>query len=433
MTRSAVCMFLTLALPGFAQEKGVQLRGLSVYAGDDDSYYPIVVRTSVDHDGKPLGRHNHLTIQFDVLADEPPDLQIRFFHCNRDWVVDDNLFVNDNNHNTSFTLRYVTSPGGVIGYTYRYINTFPDGEDAVRFDYSGNWIFRIMNKDQSTVLADGRFFVVDDITPTSVLVVNDYLTANVSPFNQIQKVVARVQLPQEVGGFFYTTADVYQNRRFHHPYRIDMWDRDPYTHVDGLNSGERVFRITNILPGNDYRMLDLSNATRYPNWSLVRPAGGADQLRPFWRTGTDRNGEATLNRFTGLNSDYLDVLFRLDMTAADYRALTAGARAIYLAGPFNFWNPTEKDKLERDDAELAYVLRMQLRRGIYDYQYVTGVGNPATGEVTDQDWIAIEGNDWRTTNRYTVFIYFNDPRFGGFDRIVGMGIGNSVQTVPGTY
>lgn len=417
----------------FSQPNNVVLRGLSVYVEDDETTFPVLVRDTVDENGKPVRAYNRLTIQFDVLATEPPPLLIRFYHCNRNWVVDDNLFVNDNLHNTSFRLGYVASPGGVHSYRYRYINKFPDEDDAVRFDYSGNWIFQIWDKEQSTLYAEGRFIVADSLLPTTVLVANDYLTANTSPFNQIHAVSSRVKLPREADGYFYTTVDVYMNRRIHQPYRIDAWDRDPYTKVEGFGTGERIFTITNILPGNEYRVLDLSNVARYPNNIVVRSVEGADHIRLFWRTGNDRNGIALRNPFTGLYSEYLDVIFRLDLLERDYTALTAGGRGIYLVGEFNFWNPSEEDRLAWDEMERSYVVRKLLRRGVYDYQYVTGRFDARTGSVGDQDWTAIEGNDWRTTNVYRTLVYFNDPRFGGFDRIVGIGYGTSVQSQSGSY
>jgi len=426
-----LCFYLLMFAPTSAQHFIV--RGLSVYVEDDESTFPILVRDTVDQDGKPVRPYPRLTIQFDVVASEPPQLRIQFQHCNRNWEVDNNAFINDPNHTTSFVLQYRASPGGVEGYDYRYINSFPDADDVVRFDYSGNWMFRILDPERTTVVAEGRFFVVDRIAPTTVSVTNDYLTANASPLNQIHKVAVRVRLPQEADGLYMTTIDVYQNRRLSHPYRCDAWDRDPYTHVEGFNTGERIFTISNILPGNEYRVLDLSNVTRYPNYTLVRLVEGADHLRLFWRTGADHDGESQLNRFTGLSSDYLEVLFRLDMLERDYRGLTAGGRDIFLAGEFNFWNPSKEDRLAWDEAERSYVVRKLLRRGIYDYQYVTGRWDAATNTVLDHDWTAVEGNDWRTTNTYRALVYFNDPRFGGFDRLVGFGKGTSSAPQPGSY
>lgn len=390
------------------------IRGIAVYGGDDEANFPIVMN------GK-------ITIQFDVLAERPPTLKARFYHCNRDWIVDKNIFVNDESRNTSAILSFTTSPNGVRGYNYRYINSFPDG-DFVRFEYSGNWIFKIMDKDLTTTYAEGRFFVAEASTPTSVVVTNEYLTANNFPYNQIHRVVAKITLPSEQEAQYFTTVDVYQNRRIHNSYRIDTWDRDPYTKVEGFNTGKRIFSIRNILPGNEYRTLDLSNATRYPNFQQAKNVEGVDLMRQFWRTGNDRNGEAVLNRFEGLNSDYLEYVFRLDLTKTDYRLVTAGDKDIFLVGEFNFWNPTAEDKLVYDEIERSYVVKKFVRRGIYDYQYVVGKWNPRLQSVEQQDWLAIEGTDVRTTNLYTVVVYYNDPRFGGFDRIVGVAQGRS----PGT-
>ena len=429
-------VFLLLSLligeSALTQTGDTILRGLAIYGGNAEGNFPAVVRRKVDEDGKPVGTSSVVTIQFDVLAGLVPELKIRFTHCNRNWVPDDNLFVNDNNHNTSFFLDYRNSPGGVKGYSYRYTNSFPDRDDAVRFDYSGNWIFRILDKKETVVFATGRFFVVDEIRPTAMRVSNDYLTANSSPNNQIHKVVVQVKLADEIDGSRQTTVDIYQNRRIHNPYRIDMWDTDPYTFVEGQNTGERIFKISNIIPGNEYRVWDLGNVTRYPNRTSIRNVNGADQLRLFWRTGADHNGEAIRNAFTGLNSDYLEVLFRLDMTSTDYRSVTRGGKEIFLAGEFNFWNPMKDDALAYNDTERSYVVKKILPRGIYDYQYVVGTWDASREIVTNQDWSAIEGNDWRTTNTYTAMVYYNDPRFGGFDRIVGMAHAGSVQEPPGS-
>lgn len=404
---------LLLLLPAQAREMFV-LRGLAVYGGDREENFPLVIN------GK-------ITIQFDVLADQPPILRARFYHCSRDWEIDQNFFVNDEARNTSGVLAFTPSPNGVRGYSYRYVNTFPDGE-FVQFAYSGNWVFKIMDETLATTYAEGRFIVAEGLVQPKVTVTNEFLTTKNFPHNQVHKVVASVTLPSENEAYYVTTMDVYQNRRLYNACRIDTWDRNPYTKVEGFNTGQRIFSIRDIVPGNEYRLLDLGNPTRYPILQPARHIDGVDLPRHFWRTGSDRNGEATLNSFTGVNSDYLEFLFRLDMTTTERRTLTGSGYGIYVVGQFNFWNPTREDELVYDEAERAYVVRKLLRRGIYDYQYISGIWNPTTQSVEQQDWVALEGTDVRTTNVYTVVVYYNDPRFGGFDRIVGIGQAKS----PGT-
>jgi len=417
---------------GADDEKAPRVRGLSVYGMDNEQNLPVIVRDSIDRHGKPVRPQQYITIQFDILADDPPEMKIKFFHCDRDWKPDVNLFVQDEIHNTSFVLDFQTAPNGVSNYRYRYINRFPDTQDVVRFDYSGKWIFTLTDKSESTVFGGGRFIVVDNSAPTRLSVVNEYLTENSSPLNQIHKVIVHVTLPSEVEGSYFTTVDVLQNRRFDHSFRIGVNDRDPYTFVEGYGTGERTFGVSDIYPGNEYRTLDIGNATRYRNRDVVRLVEGADQMRSFWRTGPDRNGTAVLNRFSGINSDYLEVLFRLDLTGSDLRSVTAGGRDIYLVGPFNQWEPTPDYRLAYDETEHSLVTVQLLRRGVYDYQYVTGIWDEATQTVTQQDWLVLEGNDWRTSDVYTALVYYNDPRFGGFDRIVGFAQATSVAALPGS-
>ncbi len=433
VTRILFCAMLVFSANGIAQEDEVLIRGLTVYGMDNETTPPIIVRDTVLTTGRAVIRDQYITIQFDVVASDPPPLRILFLHCDRNWVPDNNLFVQDEQHNTSFSLDFRTSPGGVSRYRYRYANRFPDERGIVQFRYSGNWMFRIVDKEEKNEYGAGRFFVVDDVSQVVVTVKNEYHPDKHSPLNQVNKVLVTVTLPQEVEGIYYSAVDVYQNRRFYTPYRIDSNDRDPFTFVSGQNSGKRVFSRSDIQPGNEYRMLDLGNATRYPNGNLVRPVGGVDQQRNMWRTGNDRNGIATLSKFTGNNSDYLEVLFRLQLTDSERRMALNNNRGIFLVSQHNAWSPGQDDELLFDKTENAFSVRKLLRRGIYDYQYITGVWNPASGEVMDQDWLVLEGNDWRTSLIYTAFVYYDDPRFGGFTRIVGYGTGVSSATAPGTH
>ncbi len=433
-----LCMFV-LGLPGGDSLKAGNggtnvpiVRGLSVYGMDDEQRFPVILRDSLDRDGKPTRPGQYITIQFDVLADDPPPLKIRFFHCDRNWTPDESFFVQDELHNTSFVLEYSPAQDGVLNYSYRYINRFPDRSDVVRFDYSGKWMFTLLDRSETTVLGGGRFIVADRIAPPRVSVTNDYLTENSSPLNQVHTVTVEVGLPSEAEGPFFTAVDIVQNRRLDQAVRVDVSDRDPYTHVNGYGTGMRTFTVADIYPGNEYRTLDLSNTTRYPNRSLVRPVEGADQMRYYWRTGPDRNGTAVMNSFTGVNSDYLEVLFRLDLTGSDRRSVMAGGRDIYLVGPFNQWEPTPGYRLAYDETEHSLVSTQLLRRGVYDYQYVTGLWDETSQTVTQQDWLVLEGNDWRTSNVYTALVYYNDPRFGGFDRIVGFGQTTGAAVVPGS-
>jgi len=58
-----------------------------------------------------------------------------------------------------------------------------------------------------------------------------------------------------------------------------------------------------------------------------------------------------------------------------------------------------------------------LKRGAYDYQYVTA--DIINGEIKNADWQYLEGNSWETSNEYHIFVYYTDPNYGGYDKIIG--------------
>jgi len=58
-----------------------------------------------------------------------------------------------------------------------------------------------------------------------------------------------------------------------------------------------------------------------------------------------------------------------------------------------------------------YNKSIELKRGIFDYQYVAA--DFINGEVKNQDWIQLEGNFWETENDYYIFIFYQDQDSGG--------------------
>ncbi|MBI4419085.1 MAG: hypothetical protein HY563_09925, partial [Ignavibacteriales bacterium] len=152
-----------------------------------------------------------------------------------------------------------------------------------------------------------------------------------------------------------------------------------------------------VFPGNEYRVFDIRNVDQYPQDRPARLRGGADVSRFLAKPLPDNEGGSAIIRDSKY-AEYLDVEFEL--------LWDSETDSVYIAGDFNGWNPLLGGPLKRNGNR--YTWQTSLRRGRYDYQYVVG-----------NDWILLEGNDWRTVNRYTALVYYRDPRFGGFDRIMG--------------
>ncbi len=406
LTMAGVCSSAALA--------GVHVMGLRIYANGDEYQVPIITQAG------------YITIEFDVDTPVPPNLQILFTHASKDWVPDNNIFLNDSYHNRSQSLLFTTAPNGVRYYTFHYRNSFPDSMNVVRFLYSGNYIFSIFEKEhENAILAEGRFIVVENLVPTSMTVANRYYPETASPYNQMHFITVHVDVPpgdnqSEENGLFHPnvkTVDIFQNWKLYNPFRVDVDNRTPDTFVEDFTMPSKIFTIRNVPPGNEYRRLDLSSGKFYPNYVPVQLIGGADLSRFQWQGSLDANGAAKLRPFTGGNSEYLDVTMRLKLPSP-------ARKRIFLVGAFNAWMPLTQYEMTDDSSSGEYRCRLWLRRGVYDYQYVLGdVDN--NGTIINQDWLALEGNDWRTTEHYTAVVYYRDNRFGGFDRAVGMAAAKS--------
>ncbi len=408
-----IIIFVLYFLPSVSTAN-VTIMGLRIYADSDEYEVPIITQTQ------------RITIEFDVDTPVPPNLQILFMHASKDWVPDNNIFLNDLYHNRSQSLLFTTAPNGVHHYTFHYLNSFPDSFSVVRFLYSGNYIFSIFEKEhENTILAEGRFIVVENLVAATMSVANRYYPETAAPFNQMQYITVHVNVPSgdnqpEENRLFHPnvkTVDIFQNWKLYNPSRIDVDNRTPDTFVDNFVLPEKTFTIRNVAPGNEYRRLDLSSSRFYPNYEPVQLIGGADLSRFQWQGALDANGAAKLRPFVGGNSEYLDVTMRLKLPSP-------ASKRIFLVGAFNAWMPSQQYEMAYDDSLGEYRCRLWLRRGVYDYQYVLGDVD-RYGAVVNQDWLALEGNDWRTTERYTAVVYYRDNRFGGFDRAVGMAVAKS--------
>ncbi|MFZ4619690.1 MAG: type IX secretion system plug protein domain-containing protein [Bacteroidota bacterium] len=411
----SILFLLTAAVSVLSAQ--TEIFGLRTFANNDEYRPPIITKDE------------YITIEFDVTTDLPPNLNVIFRHTSKDWVVDRNTFVNYEPKLRSEALLYSTAPNGVYHYTYRYRNFFPNRKSFVEFPYSGNYIYTIVDRDaRDQVLAEGRFIIAETGVPVSMKVENKYHPEYSSPLNQMNYVTLNISAPNE-----YTatderaimhsdirTVDIIKNWDLTHPMRIEVDKRTPDTFVEFYTMPNKVFSKRDVSPGNEYRRLDISSTQMYPNNRLVILRDQPDVSRYLWPGKPDANGSSKLSIFTDANSDYLEIEMRL-------RLAQKPSRRIFVVGGFTDWVVLPEYEMVQDSATGLFQSRFWARRGVYDYQYVLGDVD-AKGNVIDQDWTALEGNDWRTINRLTALVYYYDRRFGGFDRVVGFVRGRN----PGT-
>jgi hypothetical protein len=165
--------------------------------------------------------------------------------------------------------------------------------------------------------------------------------------------------------------------------------------------------IRDIKPGNEYRQTDLRNTNKFQSGNVKAQFDGIEYPR-FDKFGRkDLNGGEELTNYNNDYADYLNVTF-------SFRPADNFYGNIYLTGAFNNWQVLPAYQMINDGG--LYNKTIELKRGIFDYQYV--IADFINGEIKNQDWVQLEGNFWETENVYHIFIFYQDPDFGGFDRII---------------
>lgn len=414
MNRSLLILSFSLLSAARGQEvfsdriKGVRLSSAL------QAEFPVVIQDSTS-----------ILLEFDTDASWPEDFKLKWYHCDRSWNTTRSSFINDQVRNVSrFPLSYEVAPTGVRHYRFHYTVRIPGISALERFPFSGNYQFELWNQNENELLAQFRLFVVERTLRPTMKIVNRQLPSLEHPWNKAHKVEVQVVLPERIAQpptstttgtgawelqtrqeyllpILVNAVDVYKNRELIHPYRIEVNKPSPNTFVYGIGTRRLRFVADHLRPGNEYRRLDLRNVDDYPPDGPVRPKLGADVSRMQFRASQDQDGVAILtqgNRY----ADYLSFQFEFVDETRD------GQDSIYVVGEFNGWTPTPKSLMHYDPRSKRFVWQTSLRRGQYDYQYVLG-----------NDWIVLEGNDWRTLNVYSALVYYRDERYGGFDRIVG--------------
>ena len=348
-----------------------------------------------------------ITISFDFFEEKPADIRMKFIHCDKDWKATESGFINDEFRNSIRTpIPFVPAPKGVSRTRFVYSVTIPGFGGVDSLPYSGNYMVELWAKEENELLGRGRFFVVEQQKDASMKVFNRYLPSEASPRNLVNKIVLSYKVPDAKEESVtilpdFLTVDVYKNRELDWPQRINVNDASPNTFIEGWGTKDLKFIVDNLIPGNEYRRLDLRNVDWYPPGQVVRSRDGADVSRYLHHGATDHNGGSILVT-AGRYSDYVEYQFELLPFDKNDRT------PMFVVGDFNGWKPSTAWQLTYDLEAERYRLVCSLHRGAYDYAYVYGT----------EDLVTYEGNDWRTVNVYSAFLYYHDARLGGYDRIV---------------
>lgn len=401
LKRIFLSILLIIILSAFGTAQNVEIKSLKTYTSSSSTSFPLLTGS------------NKLIIEFDVDAVYPPELNVLFRFCDKDWKPTDNIFLLNQGKDVAYFLDYSTLPNTVEGAAYHFENSFPDSDGYVNFPYSGKWKYYIVDsQDRSKIFAEGKFIVINDVEvePGIEIQNKEMDDKNYFPidFGNVFWITASFELPDGLFPGFVSHVEIIQNHKVDFPYIID---RSYTTNMRIYNWDANTkfsFTARDVFPGNEYRQADLRNINKYTTADVQAQFEGFETTRYFRSGARDLNGGFILTDYKDPFSTYMNVKFSIkpaDIPDGD----------VYLTGSFNNWEVSGSYKMSESAG--LYSITIPLKRGIYDYQYV--VVQESYGEIKNIDWLKLEGNNWGTSNEFTILVYYQDPNFGGYDRIIG--------------
>ena len=397
--RITLLIFFLLPL-SFSFSEDVIIKSLRVYSSNDETLLPVISEGS------------NITIEFDIESEFEPNLNIIFRFCDKDWNPTDNIFLTNLGKNTAYFLELKTLPTTVENAKYHFKDIFPGNYDDVEFPFSGKWMFYVTeSNDSSIVYASGRFYVILNEIKLNVTLKREQLEDKVYSPADLAKafnITAAFNIPDEMFPQFVDHLEIIENQKIYQPVIVDRnfntnrrqfyWD------------GNRKFSFTarDIYPVKEYRQTDLRNINVFNSKDVKAQFDGIEYSRFFKEAKKDLNGGSILTNYNNEFATYLNVTFSV-------RPPEENSGNIFLTGVFNNWQLLPEYELANDYG--LYIKTIELKRGAYDYQYV--VADVINGVIKNDDWLLLEGNTWETSNVYHVFLYYKDPNYGGYDRIIG--------------
>lgn len=394
-------------------ENLIELKGLRTYSIKSEVLPPIIVFNDFDQNGIEDTSNDFIVIEFDLKSTLKPNLQIIFQFCDKNWKPLDNLFLQNFGKDRYYNLQFRTAPNGVKSYNYTFKQIFPDERRQITFPFSGKYKYLITEfGNDKKVYGEGYFIVVYQKFPISVSfsreVIDDSLS-DIMEFNRRDRIQVNVEIPKPYDVFRQNEIEIVQNQKFFFSSFINFNRKSKYEYGKFLSDNLKQYIKRDFLPVNEYRQLDLTDIKKYPNDKLLTSFTGIDVSRKFRYGGNDFNGGMRYYREDDIYNEYLDYQFDLTLSG-----MVDGD--VYLIGSFTNWQISPEFKMNRSGN--YYSLVVNLKRGIYDYQYVVVKETHSSPKTLQIDWIEIEGNSWNTKNTYYIFVYYNNPDYGGWDEIV---------------
>ena len=379
------------------------IKSVKIIGGQDQLSYPIYyVNTS-----------NYVYLSFDDL-NEDRNLGYRIRYCNSDWTLSD-LFYSEyiDGFQEEYLDDYEFSFNTIVEYA-NYGIVLPN--QSVSFKLTGNYVIEIFDTETEYVLLSKRFMVAQAKVGIDHRIVRASLNSNLETHQELDFYVKHesfdVQNPRAT-----LKATVIQNKRWD----TAIYDLKPsFVRIDAVDfdyQNKVVFEA-----GKEFRYFDIRNLTNPPSHieEVSRTFEDIDVTieRQRLRSTTayfesnDINGAYIIaaddKNNPILSGEYVDVLFVYNRPFENIES------NYYVFGEFTSFNLQESARLVYNEALKAYVCKMRLKQGYYNYYFVE---QPVGKEAFNYE--LTEGNWYETENEYAILIYYK-PFGARFDQLIGV-------------
>lgn len=382
----------------------VEIKSLKAYPAGNKTAFPVLDYSDTDP--------SKLKIEFDIKSDFEPNLLVVFRYCDSEWNPYESVFLENTGYDIDYNLKYQLLPNTVTGADYRFSAIYPN--DDVNFQFSGKYKYYITDtQDTSKVYDEGKFLVVKPEIKLRADLSKDRIDDEIiNPANlrktfriEVDFIIKPDQDPSRV-----KKIEIIENHKVNQPIVISKSKTGTdYRYFEWDAGSKFTFVARDIKPQNEYRQIDIRDPVKYSKPEAYAQYKGVDVSRFYDYGGRDYNGGFVLMPFRDDYADYLNIIFRLRLQDD-----IPGRK--FVAGPFTDWKVLPEYELTQNYSGI-YETNVKLKRGVYDYQYVTG--DVVDGKVVNQDWQILEGNFWNTENNYHIFLYYDTPEKGGYDKING--------------
>lgn len=357
-----------------------------------------------------------LELHFDVLDSAMGNYMYTLIHCDHNWQQSDlsiqeyidgppEDFLQDYDYSTNTFQKY-------IHYTLEIPNF------NMRITQSGNYVLKVFDSDDQSLVLTRRFCVTEDILDVKVQVRQPSMVRQRYSHQEVDFTIASKN---------YDITNPYQDLHVvilqNHSWvnqltgleprfvKQDLLDYD----FDGPNAMEG---------GNEFRLLDMKN-TRFTGQGIERVSYSGRENHAYlepdksrlsltYLQNPDLNGWFYIqndlfgNGNRHVDADYVTANFSLRRDQPE----TGGD--VYVYGALTDWKVKPEAKMTFNQMALQYETEMYLKQGIYNYIYAFVEDGKSQPDLT-----RFEGSHWQTENEYSVLVYHRQLGWD-FDRLLSI-------------